>query len=382
MVVAKVFRAADPGLAALAQQATASELEPGQMEHEIDWLAESDHGHRVSAGVLGLYQDDRLAAYVPFRYRSDGLLFRFANIRLGRMPYRIVELFGPGVIAHNDGLVDEALSQLEALPWPYHAVAVSETPTESPLWRAIAAGRAGSFRTIERERTVHHVVDLPRSFEAYMDRFSAKTRNTWKRKARKLEAEGGPLSLRVYREPDQVEDLLTTVDPLCRLTYHYHLLGRDLSTGNHQLTRNLTRWAQRGWLRGYVLFAGDRALAYVIGCVVRRRFSYDLPGYDPRLAAHSPGIILLLRLIEDLIQGDAADLLDFGGGHADYKKLLATRSYDEASALLIRPTPYAQGIAYLQRGMAITARAGARVLERHQLKSRAKNWLRSLHLRA
>jgi hypothetical protein len=380
-VVAKVYRAQDPGLTGLAEEVARSSLLPGQLEHEIDWVAQSDHGRHSSAGVLGLFDDDQLAGYLPFRYRADGLLFRFASVRLGRLPYRTVELFGRGLVANHDHLISDALARLDAVPWPFHAVAVHEVPTESPLWRAISAGEASGFRTIERERGVHHVADLPRDADAYFGRFSGKTRSTWKRKARKLETDTGPLSLRVYTAPHEVVEMLGTIEPVFRLTYHYHLLGRNLSPGNQQLVGNLTRWAKRGWLRGYVLFGGERPLAYVIGSVARRRFSYDMPGYDPRLAASSPGIVLLLRLIEDLIDKDVADLLDFGGGHADYKELLATRSFSETNALLVRRTPYAQSIAYLNRGMTVTAQRGSQLLERFQVKSRLKNWLRSCHLR-
>jgi hypothetical protein len=379
--MAKVFRAQDPELMTLAEQAARSNLRPAQIEHEIDWVADSDHGQQVSGGVLGLFEQDQLAGYVPFRYRTDGLLFRFASVRLGRVPYRIVELFGRGVVAHRDDVSEAALGHLESVPWPFHAVAVHEIPTEAPLWRAIESGRAGDFRTIERERGIHHVVDLPATMDEYLARFSTKTRNTWKRKTKKLESDCGSLSVRVYEAAEEVSDLLGAVEPVSKQTYHYHLLGQNLSPGNSRLAANLGRWARRGWLRGYVLFGGERPIAYVIGSLARRRFSYDMPGYLPALAASSPGMALLLRIIEDLIRTDAADLLDFGGGHADYKKLLATRSFAETSALLVRPTPYARGIAQLQRSMIATSQAGSRLLQRLEWKSRVKNWMRGLHLR-
>jgi hypothetical protein len=381
-VQVKVFRAQDPELATLARQAEEAALFPGQVEHELDWLFDTDHGKKVSPGVLGLFDSDRLAGYVPFRYRADGLLFRMASVRLGRLPYRTLELFGSGVVARNEEVASEALSRIAAIDEPFHALALHEVPTESPLWRAVSARSARGFHTIERERGIHHLVDLPRSMDEYRARFSSKTRSTWTRKGRKLESDCGPLSLRVYTRPDQVIELLNAVEPVSRLTYHYHLLGRNLSAGNLQFVNNLTRWAQRGWLRSYMLFAGERPIAYTIGSLARRRFSYDLPGYDPSTSASSPGILLLLRMIEDMIQSNVADVLDFGGGHADYKALLATRSFPEISALLVRRRPYAQGIAYLQRGMIAGAHGVAQVMDRFDLKSRIKNWMRGWRLRS
>jgi CelD/BcsL family acetyltransferase involved in cellulose biosynthesis len=377
----KVFSAQDPAREILTKQAEEAALLPGQLEHEIDWLFETDHGQKVTGGVLGLFDADRLAGYVPYRYRTDGLLFRMASVRLGRMPYRTVELFGPGVVARDEDVVSEALAQIDAVSEPFHALLLNEVPTDSALWKAVSARTARGFQTIERERGTHHLVDLPRSIDEYRARFSAKTRSTWTRKTRKLESEHGPLSLKVYARPEEVVDLLNTVDPVSKLTYHYHLLGRELSPRNTRLMANLQRWASRGWLRSYVLFAGERAVAYAIGSVARRRYSYDLPGYDPALSSSSPGILLLLRMIEELIESNTADVLDFGGGHADYKALLATRSFSATNALLVRRHPYAQGIAHLQRGMVASTHKVAQLMERYQMKSRMKNWIRGLKLR-
>lgn len=256
-----MFGARDPALGILAEKAREAALLPGQLEHEIDWIRDSDHGPRAWAGVLGLYDGEHLAGYLPFRYRADGLLFRVAGVKLGRTPYRTIELFGRGVVAHQDHVIGEALARLHAVPWPFHAVAVNEAPTESPLWRAIAAGAAAPYRTLRRETGVHHLLELPGSCAEYQARFSSKTRSTWKRKARKLEAETGPLRLEVFTEPDSVERMLALVGPVSRLTYHHHLLGRALSPDNRQLVRNLTAWAQRAWLRGYLLLAGERPIA-------------------------------------------------------------------------------------------------------------------------
>src|SRR5688572_20219893 len=107
-----MYGARDPQLGILAEKAREAALLPAQMEHEIDWVAHSDHGPRASAGVLGLFEGSQLAGYLPFRYRADGLLFRVAGVRLGRVPYRTVELFGPGIVAHQNHVIGDALSQL------------------------------------------------------------------------------------------------------------------------------------------------------------------------------------------------------------------------------------------------------------------------------
>ena len=48
---AELILTGDSGLQALATQAETAALRPTQMEHEIDWIAHSDHPARATAGV-------------------------------------------------------------------------------------------------------------------------------------------------------------------------------------------------------------------------------------------------------------------------------------------------------------------------------------------
>jgi CelD/BcsL family acetyltransferase involved in cellulose biosynthesis len=169
---------------------------------------------------------------------------------------------------------------------------------------------------------------------------------------------------------------LRTISPVYFKTYHHSLLQQNLTLENTSLVRNLQQRAGRDWVRAYVLFAGDRPVAYALGYLAGRRFTYELPGYDPDLAAHSPGLILVLRLIEDLITRGEADVLDFGSGDNEYKQLFATRSYLEVSALLVRDGRMARGLAAVYGGLAAVSRLGAEVLARHGVKRRVLGWLR------
>jgi hypothetical protein len=372
----ELLLAGDPGLAALAPQMEVPHLYPTQLEHEVSWIARSDHGTKASAAVLALFRDDRLAAYAPLRYRWDGLAMKVAGKRLGALPYRTIQLFGPGVISADEELIPAALSAIDRLPWRFDAFNLFDVPVHSAFWRAVEARALTGFDTLERARHPHYLVDLPDGIDEYMARFSGKSRATFRRKARRLEQECGALSVRTYSRRDEVPALLETIAPVFLKTYHHHLRGENLTPSNEQLARNLTRWADHGWLRAYVLFAAERPIAYVIGSLARRRFSYEMPGYDPEQSAHSPGLLLLLRMIEDLVGHRSASVLDFGSGDNDYKQLFATRSYVEVSALLVRRTARARGIAGLYREFARATRAGALLLERHQVKARVLKWLR------
>jgi hypothetical protein len=147
-------------------------------------------------------------------------------------------------------------------------VTLEETPVDSAVWRALEGGEVPGFVTLERHRGHHHVLELPSTYEEYMARFSSKTRSTLGRKARRLASEAGGLELRLFSGPADMEPLLTTIEHVVKKTYQYRLLGKDLTGANRSLLRSLTRWAERGWVRGYVLLADNRAIAYVVGYLV------------------------------------------------------------------------------------------------------------------
>src|SRR5262249_49779291 len=156
-------------------------------------------------------------------------------------------------------------------------------------------------------------------------------------------------SVRKYATEQDAADLARAVESVVKKTFHYHLLGADLTTNNHVFVSNLTTWGRHGWLRAYVLFGDEKPIAYAIGYLIERRFQYEQIGYDPELARSSPGTYLLSRIVEDLIESKAADLLDFGSGDADYKRLFGNRSYEEGTMLLTRRTLYAQSAARAER---------------------------------
>jgi CelD/BcsL family acetyltransferase involved in cellulose biosynthesis len=90
--------------------------------------------------------------------------------------------------------------------------------------------------------------------------------------------------------------------------------------------------AQKGWLRTYVLYAGDRPLAFWMGDLLEGTFGGNFTGYDPDIAKYSPGIYLMTKVIEEFCNAKETEVtkIDFGPGGALYKASLGKRDADEA----------------------------------------------------
>ena len=94
--------------------------------------------------------------------------------------------------------------------------------------------------------------------------------------------------------------------------------------------------AARGAFRSYLLEHQGRPTAFVIGTQVNGCYNYEQLAYDPAYAAHSPGTVLLFRLLEDLIARDPPRVLDFGDGEAEYKRLFANAESRSGPVILAR----------------------------------------------
>jgi|SRR5579864_3899978 len=362
------------GLERLAEEAGRSRLSPSRLEHDLLWLSRTDHGKHTICGAISFYKESGLISYLPFRIRSTTLRLRLGEVTIAHLPFRALQLYCDGIVGEKTELT-WALTALSEVPFPYDGLTLEETPTESVLWSALKQANKNVL-VFERSRALHSVIDLPSTYPDYLQQLSRKTRENIRRHARELGVRLGHWEVQKFIAPEQVRNLVRLVGVIATKTFHYHLLGQNLTTSNEQFVRNLTIYAQQGWLRGYVLVGNDQPVAYTIGYLVNGRFQGELIGYDPEFGHASPGIVLLTQIIEDLINTDKANMYDFGAGDASYKREFGNRSYEEGTLLVCRRTLYARGAAIADRLFTHASRLFACVLQQFRLKDRVKKFLR------
>jgi|GEM_PF-1226149 len=163
------------------------------------------------------------------------------------------------------------------------------------------------------------MVDLTAGFEAYQRQQMLRSR-WWKRapgKARKLAQALGPLSWQ-----DDVRDDAAWLALARWKSAQYRASGlRDnFSIGwvRHWLER--LRWADGPSLQGSLqsLRAGGQLVAVHFGLRGHHLLHHYLPAYDPRLAMHSPGSVLLEQTIAQA-PAQGVTMIDLSTGDMDYK---------------------------------------------------------------
>jgi CelD/BcsL family acetyltransferase involved in cellulose biosynthesis len=184
-------------------------------------------------------------------------------------------------------------------------------------------------------------LQIPESYDAFLQSRSANTRQSVRRYGRKLEKEHpGKVSLAIYRNESELEQFFAAAAEIGRKTYQH---GLGVTLAGDGVARRLTELqARRGWFRGYVLSIDGSPAAFWHGHHYRGVFATGVPGYDPAYAHLRLGTHVLMKLIEDLTEEGTAKVLDFGSGDAEYKRRFSDDSWDEEDVLVWAST--AKGI--------------------------------------
>lgn len=208
---------------------------------------------------------------------------------------------------------------------------LTDVDTESPL-RGAFSRVAKQWHLLYRELAApspYWWIRFPGKPEEYWSQFSKKSRYNFRYRAKHLEH-----TVRCVRDADEVEDYARRVDDLISRTWQYKRLGYRLD-----IPQKVELWramAKLGALRSYLLQQGDRTIAFATGFQWKGQFTYEETGYDPELAAKSPGQVLLYRVIEDLIARETPKVLDFGYGDNEYKRIYANHQTTSGPLVVVR----------------------------------------------
>jgi hypothetical protein len=271
---------------------------------------------------------------VPLRFRA--LRREFASVNL-----RCVEILGGRALGEPDysGYSEIALKIWESFP-EVDGIYFKSIPNDSALWQVLAQngwrlGKASAYR-FDGERPFHYA-EFPGSFDAYMGEFRKKQRYNLKRQVRLMsEGVGKELAMEIIDKPEQIDAFLADVHHVTARSWKSELAEpAPEMAATPQVLREV---ASAGLLRAYVLRAKGSPAAYALGYRYRDIYHYANIGYDTELASYSPGSVLLLMMIEDLVDNAGVKFMNFGVTDAGYKRVFGNRHLSDASVIVLRPT--------------------------------------------
>ncbi len=219
--------------------------------------------------------------------------------------------------------------------------------------------------------------DLSGSFEDYLAKFSSKSRNTLRRKVRRLVEHADGVVMREYRQPSEMAAFLAGAGAVSSLTYQEKLLDAGIPTDAAYLAE-LETLAANDSVRGYILLLGGAPIAYLCCPAVDDVLMYGYLGYDPRYADHSPGTVLQYLAFESAFGEKRFRAFDFTEGQGEHKRFFGTHETACADICYFPDSAASRFWIALHRGFDRGSVAAAALLEKAGLKSRLKRFLRRL----
>ena len=252
-------------------------------------------------------------------------------LRLGRVSF--TALRSPRHLLQKTDRSQEHAAALKRAERHVDAMYAPAQPTSGP--EAVLRFSRDHIRYVPAQYKRYYA-NLRTSFEQYLrDNFSAKTRETLRRKVRKLAAaSGGSIVFREYRTVDEMREFYAKARDLSARTYQERMncgLPRSI-----EFQQNVEELAARDRVRGYLLFVGQDAISYLYCPIEEGAVEYSFLGYDSAFAQLCPGTVLQYLAMERLFSEAKFDIFDFTEGEGPHKELFATGSQSCADVYYFR----------------------------------------------
>ena len=250
---------------------------------------------------------------------------------------------------------------------------IDDLDQDTPLWQAMndRKGNADVLVAQPHQAQSHWRICFPEVSNQYWKSISGKSRYKARLAARRL-----PHEVWRYNSPQDVDAFLTAAGQVAERSWQGKRLGQRLGPSDRNRA-HFQALARLGALRSYVLHHQDRPAAFVFGWQWNGRFEYEEIGYDPALADHAPGRVLLYRVLEDLIADRTPQQLDFGCGDAEYKRSFGTHEGLSGPMVIASNSVKAQLWSGLHQTRAVVDRGMRELLQRTGLYEQARRLYRS-----
>ncbi len=216
------------------------------------------------------------------------------------------------------------------------SISFERLPLQSGLFREIQ--RLPGFLVRERVPYVfcYSVLCLSESGEKRPRLFPGKTVREMRRKTRILErAFPGQVSMKCFSGLADLDAGLRDAIRVAVTTWQYYL-GPGLN-GSTRMRETYRFFAERGWLRIYVLYVNDVPCAFLAGQLYNDTFHCQFAGYHPNYARLSVGSVLTSRAFEDLAAA-GVQRVDLGEGGQEHNRRLGCQMMEEGTVHVYSPT--------------------------------------------
>jgi len=216
---------------------------------------------------------------------------------------------------------------------------INHLATDSPLYRQATKMPNLLCRTRMPRIEQHWIMGIPAGVDLLYKSFAPKTRNTLKRKSRKLEREfADQIEIVTYRDKGELEQAISAAS---RISGHTYQTGLGAGFVNDSKTREAMEVAaSRDWLRLSLLYIKGEPCSFQLGLRYGKTYFLEQLGFEPRWKHWSVGTVLFKRVMEELCCDPGVERLNFGFGDAQYKRSFGNERWGEATVYIFAPRIY------------------------------------------
>lgn len=308
----------------------------------------------------------------PWVEQRVHLKFLFGGIRFGTAGFKAALCPGP-LEAPSPGADPEF--PLGGFPTGVSVVQTPSHPIHRRLRRLALFSHGVRYVPHQYRR---YSLDLQGKFDDYLRTFSSKSRFTLRKKLRKFaERFGGTIAWRVYRTPEEIPEFHSLARQVSQRTYQEQLLDAGLPA-TEEFRTQLREAAARDGVRGFLLFDGDKPIAYMCCLIKGGVVRYDYVGHDHEYHDWSPGIVLLYSALEELHREGTHKMFDFTEGEGQLKEVFSRSSTECADIYYFRWSVRSLLLVAVHSAFELGSSASGRMLRVLGIKPFAKRIMRGL----
>ena len=249
----------------------------------------------------------------PWKLGTETLVFRFGPWTLAERNFQSLSNMTNPLTAEGGSL---------KLPQILRPTTYQQMRDDGTISRTLGFDR-NAIRYVAHRGRRYFIDLLPGTFDDYFAKFSAKTRNTLKRKIRHFaERSGGTVDFRICSSPDEMIKFRSQALTVSAVSYQ-RKIGFGLPESG-EFSTHLMEQAAKGRVYGFLLMEHNKPVAYVYCRIDQDIVVYSYCGYDPEFAQFSPGTVLLFLVIKWLFQQEKFKIFDLGNDGWGYKTMFAT----------------------------------------------------------
>ena len=279
--------------------------------------------------VFIIRRNNTIEAIAPCILFKSVFKFRLGLLKFGQFEQKKLSLIGSDLLY---SLTGNKASCVEAFMSHIHnqnimdIFSVDVVAEHSPLGSFLKNTSSWAITHAATNNIVRQLL-LPDSHDDYLNAMKRKVRYNIKRSVKQItEAFEGNITLKVYEQERNVEELLEKVNVIFKKSWQSNVMGYYERNSKKQINSTKLK-AKNNWLKSYILECNNTPVAFVIGSQFNGYFEYEETGFDPDYASFSPGSVMTYLLIESLFKHNKPKVMSFGYGENVYKKIFGNHSF-------------------------------------------------------